>query len=517
MLSRREARKFTTPESFHLFMEGLRSLQDYDCESAKVQPDSEALKKTLLHAQEALESCVLKYPDDILPHYYLGMVFTVHAQVEQALYFKGLLKVEAPLESTEEAKKESFTETDLLRLPDNAASYLWKAAEHFSETGKRAGLGDVQRYACYNQAQALARLNPDTPDPSSPKDSKDNWIRAHEILSGLQIPGFKQELLGKTGFRAHYSWKELLGSNGFRAYGSVLKYWWNRIYGRKTAREDEALALQTSMVLNFIELRREAWDKRLTLAEIPLDMHPASFPQEVPDSPGNCLKCLLQQINNARGEKIRKDMTADYWNKWAFVVWERALLEDKAADREPWLEAVERYLKFLESDRSWWTPWQLNQVRLLEARYQMLEALPDGIPVSKPLTFRTGPPAEEAPAPPPAQPEKTVPATSLTPSARTELQKEYKKTAEEMLARILGAETPSPALQPAAPAVDVDKIAAVVAVWAAERDAIATASNMRRSFPGLSADTLGKVSVALAGKVPAALMDQICRQYTCQS
>ncbi len=519
MPSRREARKFTTPESFHLFMEGLRSLQDYDCESGKIQPDSEVLKKTLLDAQKALETCVLNYPDDILPHYYLGMVFTVHAQVEQALYLRRLLE-------------KSFTTTDLIRLPDEAAYYLWKAVEHFAETGKRAGLGDVQRYACYNQAQALARLDPHTPDLTGYTDETSNWYRAKKILCNLQIPGFKTEFLGHGGFRASYSIKELLGSRGFRGYSSVLKYWWNRILSRKTARENEALALQTSMVINFIELREDAWKKSLILDELPQSPSPEPCPPKYSSAPSDCLKCLLEQIHAITSEKIRQDMLADYWNKWAFVSWERALLEEQPAVRAQWLEAVRRYLQFIGTDRSWWTPWQINMVRLLEAVDQMMRALqadvlpqkPDvleGIQIMRPLKFRkTGDKPEEA-----ASQKKEEPAASAqqkTPKEAeandwAELQEQCKKNAEDMLERILGMETPPPAPQLPASAVDVDKIAAVVAVWAAERDAIATASNMRRGYPGLSADVLGKIAVALAGKVPATLLDQIFRQYSaCQ-
>lgn len=534
----RKARKFANPEGFHLFMKGLRSLQEYDRESTKTQPNSDVLKKRLRDAQTALDACVKVNPDDILPRYYLGMVFTVHAQVEQALYFNELLK------------QDSFTANDLLHLPEEAADYLWKAAAQFAETEKRAGRGDIQRYARYNQAQALGRLDPDTPNPACGKEEENNWDRAKRILSGLEIPGFKKELLGSKKFRENYS---------------MFRYRLNRFFFRKAAPENEALALQTSMVLNFIELRKAARGKQLALAELPQNKSPELAP-ESSDAPSVCLKCLLEQIKNARlPENIKVDMIADYWNKWAFVVWERALQEEEP-DRPEWLKAVNLYLKFLEPDRSSWTPWQLNQVRLLEAQYQMVEMLPtaealqmevqsvmpgrkstfspENIEKSKKMsqalisgkpsaesspgeqgTQRSAKPPQEfqrvqetkneVPVPPQTQPAETKQTTSLTANEKEHMKEQYKKGAEDMLARILGNESspPVPTTQPPASAVDADKIAAVVEAWASEKDAIATASNMRRSFPGLSAETLGRISVALAGKVPASLIDQICRQY----
>jgi hypothetical protein len=88
--------------------------------------------------------------------------------------------------------------------------------------------------------------------------------------------------------------------------------------------------------------------------------------------------------------------------------------------------------------------------------------------------------------------------------------------ATAMLNQVLGIEPPAPAPAPT-PVIDIDKIAAAITAWAADKDAIATANNMRRAYPGLPTDALGKICAALAGKVPASLLDQIFRQYSaCQ-
>jgi hypothetical protein len=139
-------RKFTEAESFCLFMEGVRWLQLYDEEANKPGPSQPLLKQRLLQAQKFLRECVTIYPDDLLPHYYLGIIFTYHAQVEQALYFQDLITTGR------------LTLGALQQLPPREKDYLQRAAEEFAETARRAK-GDLQWYALYNQAQALARLD----------------------------------------------------------------------------------------------------------------------------------------------------------------------------------------------------------------------------------------------------------------------------------------------------------------------------------------------------------------------
>jgi len=144
-LSRRN-RKFSAAESFHWFVEGVRYLQLYDDEANKDAPSQPVLKGRLLQAEDALRNCVTTYPDDLLPHYYMGMVFTYHAQVEQALYLQSLIS-DGPL-----------TRSTLLLLCPQVKSYLKRAAEEFGRAAQGSDK-DLRSYALYNQAQALAKLD----------------------------------------------------------------------------------------------------------------------------------------------------------------------------------------------------------------------------------------------------------------------------------------------------------------------------------------------------------------------
>ena len=81
----RSVRRFTAAEGFRLFMEGVRSLQHYDKKAASDPPaDEDTLNKLLADAQSYFQNCVDTYPKDILPRYYLGIVLSILAQVEQA-------------------------------------------------------------------------------------------------------------------------------------------------------------------------------------------------------------------------------------------------------------------------------------------------------------------------------------------------------------------------------------------------------------------------------------------------
>lgn len=136
--------KFTAPESFRLFMEGVRSLQLYDDEADKKEsdqpPDAQLLRQYLGDAVKFFQECVDNFPDDILPRYYLGIVLSMRGQVEQARQLRAELLGER--EATEE--------------PDDL---FLRAAKIFEQVAKQAS-GDLLVYAQYNQAQALAKTGP---------------------------------------------------------------------------------------------------------------------------------------------------------------------------------------------------------------------------------------------------------------------------------------------------------------------------------------------------------------------
>jgi hypothetical protein len=70
--------------------------------------------------------------------------------------------------------------------------------------------------------------------------------------------------------------------------------------------------------------------------------------------------------------KAKEDISADYWNKWAFVAWERAMAENDADVRDKWLQAADRCLSNI--DRLSWTPAQLTEARIRIAQGKHDEA-----------------------------------------------------------------------------------------------------------------------------------------------
>jgi tetratricopeptide (TPR) repeat protein len=62
--------KFTNPDSFRLFVEGIRELRLYE---RSAEPEN------LATANQKLESCVSQFPYDVLPQFYLGVVKTLQS------------------------------------------------------------------------------------------------------------------------------------------------------------------------------------------------------------------------------------------------------------------------------------------------------------------------------------------------------------------------------------------------------------------------------------------------------
>jgi hypothetical protein len=148
---RRNPRRFSTAESFRLFMEGIRGLQLHEDEAGRseiVQNGSsltssrETLEQTLEVAYENLSECVAQYPDDLLPHYYRGIVLGLKAQELQALQLLAYLDEPSKLPAT----------------CKDADELLAQAIADFSQVISYAR-GQLQLYAQYNSAQARARLN----------------------------------------------------------------------------------------------------------------------------------------------------------------------------------------------------------------------------------------------------------------------------------------------------------------------------------------------------------------------
>ena len=243
--------------------------------------------------------------------------------------------------------------------------------------------------------------------------------------------------------------------------------------------EDEALSLQIQMAQCFIELRREARAQKLPqpvwLGES-LQIEPM---QVEPHSTSSQTLRLLERIQSADiPANAKKDMVADYWNKWAFVTWERALLEENAVDRANWLGYVDRFTDLIRQDheRESWTPLQMTELRLLLARS---------------VTGEDQAGAGESPV-------------------------VVKEDAQMILNRVLGvapAVSASPVPADATPE-DAGRIAIIIRKMSDVPDPIAIGSNLRRIYPNLSQETLRTVTAMLAGVIKPDLLDQILRQYS---
>ena len=183
---------------------------------------------------------------------------------------------------------------------------------------------------------------------------KSSWTLADELLASINLQS--TSALGGFLFRVR---NRLIGFVQFRPVISPVEG------------EDLAFALHVQMAREFIDLRQDARARRLLKPLWPENQSLPQPPSGQADTVTGRLIALLESIKGADiPENAKLDMIADYWNKWAFVTWERALLEQDAAERLGWLAYVERYLGLIREDfnRASWTPWRINRVRLLLAR-----------------------------------------------------------------------------------------------------------------------------------------------------
>src|SRR4029077_18715320 len=386
-LFRRKVRKFSSPESFRIFMEGLRSLQLYDEEASKEEPDRATLAKMLQDSRQQFQDCVSLFPRDLLPRYYLGIVLGVEAQAEHARYFEGLV-----------FSKEFTKLQEVPLLTAKVTELLQRSAEEFRETAWRAGGGDLRSFALYNEAQALARMDRQLPDGKK-EDKETTWEKAEEILLGIspdpldKLPLSKWVLVRLPRFFSRLSdWlAELVGEVGDRVEGApgIAASLASAVV------ESEAMKLQIELSYLFIKLRTEVYDQAPRPAGPGGKTSPAppspSLLTNVVDSVSRPFRALASWSVGGKDdgpplknqfEKIKKDlrdlmvtidkskipsklkqpMVADYWNKSAFVTWERALL----SHQPDYLDQAEKYLEHI-TDKMW-TPRQMNEIRLAMAR-----------------------------------------------------------------------------------------------------------------------------------------------------
>ena len=388
-LWRRDPRRFTTAESFQLFMEGVRALQLHEDEAAKRPSDPSAvdeypsrytLEKTLDASLKNLNDGVAQYPKDLLPRYYRGILLGLKAQESQALQLKAYL-------------------ADPAKLPPEckeAEELLARAAEDFDRVAKRAR-GEIGLYAQYNRAQTLSRLNNEkdweealrTLAYMNLKVTDLSWLpRWKRILSRAILPFLTQEMI--LGNFAGRLFRQVGGEQGVVASAAKAKA------------ERTALGMQVVMLQYLIFMRYAAQTSqpnRRTTGR--LDKQVVNVQGEM--AIGRLAEFVQSLRKCAIPHEAMDDMEAEYWNKAAYLLWEEAKHETDTRLGGRLLQqaksCVDKALKL--TGHQGWTPAQLNLARIFlaqesidEARKVLNEIL--GVEETKPST---------PPAPPQEKPD----------------------------------------------------------------------------------------------------------------
>lgn len=182
---------FTDEESFGLFVQGLRSLQQYEDAAATERPLKDELDRTMQSALRSFRDCTSRFSSDLLPFFYLGVTLSMKNQdayvdrlVEltaeltafgRSLAFEDeakVLEIIPPRESDKTqreakrdfAKKHAHEQKNFAQPFFDLAHRSWPLLEASSRlfqslTDNPANPvpQDLQRVARYNLAQVLAR------------------------------------------------------------------------------------------------------------------------------------------------------------------------------------------------------------------------------------------------------------------------------------------------------------------------------------------------------------------------
>jgi len=350
---RRDARRFSTAESFRLFIEGVRNLQLYEDEASKGDdgatsefPDQRTLKQSLQEAYQNLNQCAVEYPDDLLPYYYRGIVSSLKAQESQALELLG--SISQPYHRPSDDASDKFL--------DNAAKDFQRVVDHAT--------GEMKLYAQYNRAQALARLH-------NPAD----WDEARRTLSGMK--------LGSPDLESVPKWKRiacravlLLGDEE-----EIVSKFAGRLFRQVDGEQGvlasvaRAKAEQTALILQ-VELLKSFIVARYSSYMLSLDENPSAKSAGVPTDDElqiavGQLKGFLDKLRDSGiPEETVDDIEADYWNKTSFLYWEQSSNQPNAHNRGEILRQAERCARQALDlkGRKNWTPAQLNLARVLSAQ-----------------------------------------------------------------------------------------------------------------------------------------------------
>lgn len=369
----KKARRFTTAESFQLYIEGLRSLQLYEemaRESSVAQPAGQnALEARLNDAAGNLGDCAARYPNDLLPLYYNAILLGTQAQREEAVQLQSYLANLA-----------------MPPWPSQPAEQLYKqSAAQFQDIVDKSG-GDMRRFAQYNLAQVLARIM----DP-------EEWDHALKLLCQLQSEdsGRPRVFARESFLRATWG---LLSQIFFllRTAGQNDGTAGQAASAATASAERNAFNAQVQMLIDFLFVRQAARDRDLTTANFPvpppgpdpktesseaahhrlMDFQASSDskvdPKQAPPSPphdfGVRASRDLFSLIETLGEKplpsqAKSDFLADYWNKWSRIALECAVLPGQTEeDVCRFIDLASDYANAASQQReSTWTPALLNR------------------------------------------------------------------------------------------------------------------------------------------------------------
>ncbi len=367
-------RKFTTAESFRLYMEGLRSLQMYEemaSESSIDRPASrKALEDRLDDAARNLSECVGKYQKDLLPLYYYAILLSTQAQRVEAVQLQDYL-----------------ADSDMPPWPSERAEQLYKESATEFRNAVAKSHGEVKRFAQYNLAQVRAKIM----NPAG-------WEDALELLCRLRQEDSRlKALLSLEFFFSVFRW--MLSQIQFllRSIGSDDGTTGQAASAATSAAERNAFETQVQMLIGFIQVRQAARDHSLSMACFPVP--PMSGPDLSP-TPSEASKQRLLDFQTSRkasnqkvethqghphrngveasqdllslidtlGERglpsqARSDLAADYWNKWSRIALECAVLPGRSEqETSKLIDLASDYAQTSSQlKKSTWTPALLNR------------------------------------------------------------------------------------------------------------------------------------------------------------
>jgi hypothetical protein len=228
------------------------------------------------------------------------------------------------------------------------------------------------------------------PRAEKPNDDQMHWNTALRILQKIDPrllmakPSFKQRMVAWMG-----SWRRIFGlaeladarlsqhrRNASEVSAGVA------IPLKQKQGEDRAFEIQVRVLEYAIQLRKTVHGgRKLTLEDLP--QNPESekkHARAVAGASGTAGADATVRDFVARIQEdpipsgAQKDIVADYWNKLAFIAWERATLDKTQVDSD-WLQRARKYIDIARAGQPNWTPAQLNLARILAAEGKKGEAL----------------------------------------------------------------------------------------------------------------------------------------------